>query len=54
MVLRIAPTGEVSGMVLIFGESCIKTELTIRGRPGAGMLMLRLGSQYVELSKCGD
>ena len=54
MALRITPAGEVSGMVLIFGESCVKTELTIRGRAGAGVLMLRLGSQYVELSKRDD
>jgi hypothetical protein len=54
MVLRITPMGEVSGMALVFSESCVKTELTIRGRAGAGMLLLRLGSQYVELSKRDD
>jgi hypothetical protein len=54
LALRVTSTAEVSGMVLVFSESCVKTELTIRGRAAAGILMLRLGSQYVELSKGHD
>jgi class 3 adenylate cyclase len=49
--LRISPSGDVGGMVLMFGSTCLKTELAIRGRAVGTMLQLRLGSQYVELSK---
>jgi hypothetical protein len=52
--LRISPWGKVSGMVLIFGSTCLKTELALRGSAIAGMLRLRLGSQYLELSKPDD
>lgn len=52
--LRISPTGVVSGMVLIFSSTCLKTELAIRGRAIGGTLQLRLGSQYLELSKPND
>jgi hypothetical protein len=50
VALRISPSGHVSGMALIFGSTCLKTELAIRGRAVAGTLQLRLGSQFVELS----
>jgi len=49
--LRISPSGDVSGMMMVFGSTCLKTELAIRGRAVAGTLQLRLGSQYVELAK---
>jgi class 3 adenylate cyclase len=52
--LRISPVGDVSGMVLMFGPTCLKTELAIRGRAVGGILQLRLGSQYLELSKPTD
>lgn len=49
--LRISPSGDVSGLMLIFGSTCLKTELAIRGRAVGGALLLRLGSQYVELAR---
>ena len=54
IALRISPAGDVSGMVLIFSATCLKTELAIRGRAVGGLLQLRLGSQYVELGKAAD
>jgi class 3 adenylate cyclase len=54
LALRIAPSGIVSGMVLIFSSTCLKTELAIRGRAIGGTLQLRLGSQYLELSEAAD
>jgi hypothetical protein len=50
VALKVSPSGHVSGMALIFGSTCRKTELAIRGRAVAGALQLRLGSQYLELS----
>ena len=50
LALRVSPSGEVSGLALIFGSTCLKTELAIRGRAVAGTLRLRLGSQFLELS----
>jgi hypothetical protein len=41
-------------MVLMFGSTCLKTELAIRGRAVVGTLRLRLGNQYLELSKPDD
>jgi class 3 adenylate cyclase len=49
--LRISASGDVSGMMMVFGSTCLKTELAIRGRAVAGTLQLRLGSQYVELAR---
>jgi hypothetical protein len=37
--------------VLIFGSTCLKTELAIWGRAADGALLLRLGNQYVELAR---
>jgi hypothetical protein len=54
VALRISPSGTVSGMVLIFGSTCLKTELAIGGRAVNGALLLRLGSQYVELAKVAN
>jgi hypothetical protein len=50
VALKISPSGNVSGMALIFGSTCLKTELAIRGRAVAGTLRLRLGGQFLELS----
>ena len=50
VALKISPSGDVSGMALMFGSTCLKTELAIRGRAVAGTLRLRLGSQFLELS----
>ena len=50
IALKISPSGQVSGMALIFGSTCLKTELAIRGRAVAGTLRLALGSQFLELS----
>ena len=49
--LRISSWGEVRGLVLIFGSTCLKTEMLIRGRAVDGSLLLRLGSQFVEFTK---
>jgi hypothetical protein len=50
VALKVSPSGHVSGMALVFGSTCRKTELAIRGRAVAGTLQLRLGSQYLELA----
>lgn len=49
--LKVSSTGSVSGLALIFGSTCLKTEIAIRGRAIGGTLQLRLGTQYLELSK---
>lgn len=54
ITLKVSPSGTVTGMALMFGSTCLKTELAIRGRAVAGTLRLRLGSQYLELSKPSD
>lgn len=46
MALRITPVGEVSGTVLGFGETCLQTDLAVRGRAVAGVRMLRIDSQF--------
>jgi len=51
ITLKISPTGNVSGLVLMFSSTCLKTEMAIRGRAVGGTLQLRLGSQYLELSR---
>jgi hypothetical protein len=50
VALKVSPSGKVSGMALVFGSTCLKTELAIRGRAVAGTLRLMLGSQFLELS----
>jgi class 3 adenylate cyclase len=50
VALKISRLGQVSGMALIFGSTCLKTELAVRGRAVGGTLRLMLGSQFVELS----
>jgi hypothetical protein len=51
LALRISPVGDVSGMASVFGPTCLKTEVAVRGRVLAGHLQLRLGTQYLELTK---
>lgn len=52
--LRISPSGRVSGIALIFGATCLKTELAIRGQAVGGVLLLRLGNQPLELAKLAE
>lgn len=52
--LRISPSGRVSGIALIFGATCLKTELAIRGQAVGGVLLLRLGNQHLELAKLAN
>ena len=54
VTLKISPTGNVSGLALMFSSTCLKTEMAIRGRAVGGTLQLRLGNQYLELSKPND
>lgn len=54
VTLKISSTGEVRGLALIFSATCLKTELAIRGRAQGRTLQLRLGSQYLELTRRGD
>lgn len=54
IALKISPSGDVSGLVLMFSSTCLKTELAIRGRAVGDTLQLRVGSQYLELSKPRD
>lgn len=49
--LKVSPTGNVSGLALMFSSTCLKTEMAIRGRAVGGTLQLRLGNQHLELSK---
>ena len=54
ITLRVSPTGNVTGLALMFSSACLKTEMAIRGRAIGGTLQLRLGNQYLELSKPND
>jgi hypothetical protein len=49
--LRVSPTGSVTGLALMFSSTCLRTETAIRGRAIGGTLQLRLGNQYLVLSK---
>ena len=51
IMLKISPTGNVTGLALMFSSTCLKTEMAIRGRAVGDTLQLRLGNQYLELSK---
>jgi hypothetical protein len=51
ITLKISPSGNVSGLALMFSSTCLKTEMAIRGRAVGDTLQLRLGSQHVELTK---
>jgi hypothetical protein len=52
--LRVSSTGKVTGLALMFSSTCLKTEVAIRGRAIGGTLQLRLGNQFLELSKSSD
>ena len=54
LTLKVSSTGNVTGLALMFSSSCLKTEMAIRGRAIGGTLQLRLGNQYLELSKASD
>ena len=54
ITLRVSATGNVTGLALMFSSTCLKTEMAIRGRAIGGTLQLRLGNQYLELSKPND
>ncbi len=49
--LRVSATGTVTGLALMFSSTCLKTEMAVRGRAIGSTLQLRLGNQYLELSK---
>jgi len=52
--VKVSPTGNITGLALMFSSTCLKTEMTIRGRAIGGTLQLRLGDQYLVLSKSND
>ena len=54
ITLKVSPSGDISGLALMFSSTCLKTELAIRGRAIGGTLQIRVGSQYLELSKASD
>ena len=54
ITLRVSSMGNVTGLALMFSSTCLKTEMAIRGRAIGGTLQLRLGNQYLELSKPND
>ena len=54
ITLKVSPSGNVSGLALMFSSTCLKTELAIRGRAVGSTLQLRLGNQHLELSKAND
>ena len=54
ITLKVSSTGNVTGLALMFSSTCLKTEMAIRGRAVGGTLQLRLGNQYLELSKPSD
>jgi hypothetical protein len=54
ITLRVSAAGNVTGLALMFSSTCLKTEMAIRGRAIGGTLQLRLGNQYLELSKAND
>lgn len=51
ITLKVSSTGKVTGLALMFSSTCLKTEMAIRGRAIGGTLQLRVGTQYLELSK---
>jgi hypothetical protein len=54
ITLKVSATGNVTGLALMFSSTCLKTEMAIRGRAIGSTLQLRLGNQYLELSKPND
>ena len=51
ITLKVSATGNVTGLALMFSSTCLKTEMAVRGRAIGSTLQLRLGNQYLELSK---
>lgn len=51
VALKVSTTGNVTGLALMFSATCLKTEMAIRGRAIGDTLQLRVGNQYLELSK---
>jgi hypothetical protein len=51
LALRISPRGDVRGHARMFGQTCLKTQVALRGRAIGRTLQLRLGTQYLELSR---
>jgi hypothetical protein len=49
--LRISPVGAVSGIATMFGPTCLKSDVALRGRAVPGSLQLRVGTQYLELAR---
>ncbi|SEP18580.1 hypothetical protein SAMN02990966_04337 [Rhodospirillales bacterium URHD0017] len=54
ITLKVTSTGNVTGLALMFSSTCLKTEMAIRGRAIGSTLQLRLGNQYLELSRPND
>ena len=54
ITLKVSPTASVTGLALMFSSTCLKTEMAVRGRAVGGTLQLRLGNQYLELSRASD
>lgn len=54
ITLKVSATGNVTGLALMFSSTCLKTEMAIRGRAIGSTLQLRLGNQYLELSRPSD
>ena len=54
ITLKVSSNGGVNGLALMFGSTCLKTEIAIRGRAIGGTLQLRLGNQYLELARAND
>ena len=51
VTLKVSSTGKITGLALMFSSTCLKTEMAIRGRAIGDTLQLRVGNQYLELSK---
>jgi hypothetical protein len=54
ITLKVSSAGTVTGLALMFSSTCLKTEMAIRGRAIGSTLQLRLGNQYLELSRPND
>lgn len=54
ITLKVSSTATVTGLALMFSSTCLKTEMALRGRAVGGTLQLRLGNQFLELSRTSD
>lgn len=54
ITLKVSSTASVTGLALMFSATCLKTEMAVRGRAVGGTLQLRLGNQYLVLSRASD